>query len=65
MGFVIFSKQCFEITTSLSDNNPDTKNFPTVHTEVTGHIKITFSLKDTEINLKTKEKATVKHCIHI
>jgi hypothetical protein len=35
------------------------KNFPTVHTEVTGHMKRTVSLKDTEINLNTKEKTTV------
>jgi hypothetical protein len=41
------------------------KNFPTKHTEVTGHMKITVSLKDTEINAKTNEKTTVKHCIHI
>jgi hypothetical protein len=43
----------------LNDNNPDTKNFPTEHSEVTGHMKITVSLKDTEINLKTNEKTTV------
>jgi len=35
------------------------KNFPTVHTEVTGHMKITVSLQDAEINMKTKEKTTV------
>ena len=38
--------------------NPHTKNFLTVHTDITGHMKITVSLKDTEINLKTKEKNT-------